>query len=256
VWKARGNDVHRGIIATGLTLSDAAVRPFYPDARWRKPPKSRKVRGVDAHFRVPEGLPLWTTDDSSNFLANLNVAHARGGGVFSLTPAQWTHITDLVQRRTTATVKEISQALSDLTNLQDLDKKLEGKRRTAQGKLRRWLFGRRARGLCAICGNEFPVELLVASHIKRRADCSQVERNDYKGNLVPMCILGCDQLFERGYVFVDLRGNVEAGRFESLTNAVVAHLRNLRGKYCKQFTSERRRYFRWHARHRAGLRTI
>ena len=53
------------------------------------------------------------------------------------------------------------------------------------------------------------VELLVASHIKRRSECSRGEKKDYRNNVLAMCRCGCDELFELGYIVVDQQGLVQ-----------------------------------------------
>lgn len=71
------------------------------------------------------------------------------------------------------------------------------------------------------------MELLVAAHIKPRAKCSNQERRDW-ANIVPMCLLGCDALFERGRVAV-VKGRLDI-RFnhsirDSRLNAILKSLR-------------------------------
>ena len=46
-----------------------------------------------------------------------------------------------------------------------------------------------------------PAELLVAAHIKPRNLCTEIERLDAHVATL-MCVLGCDALFERGYLRV------------------------------------------------------
>lgn len=53
------------------------------------------------------------------------------------------------------------------------------------------------------------VELLVASHIKRRSECSRGQKKDYRNNALAMCRCGCDELFELGYIVVDQQGLVQ-----------------------------------------------
>jgi len=89
----------------------------------------------------------------------------------------------------------------DLNLLDELDKKHQGLIRAEQGLLRKHVLGGKNHGVCVICGAKLPVELLVAAHIKPRAKCSNAEKRDW-ANVVPMCLLGCDALFERGRVAV------------------------------------------------------
>lgn len=86
------------------------------------------------------------------------------------------------------------------------------RRRLEQAKLREYLLGRRSVADCAVCGRELPAALLVAAHIVRRADSDNDHRKDFAAITMLACSLGCDDLFERGYVVVDDDGVVRAGR--------------------------------------------
>jgi hypothetical protein len=59
---------------------------------------------------------------------------------------------------------------------------------------------------CALCRRQLPPELLVAAHIKPRAECTPTERVDFRAAAMLACTLGCDALFEYGYVAVDADG--------------------------------------------------
>lgn len=117
--------------------------------------------------------------------------------------------------------------------------------REEQGFVRRRLLGGRTEGVCALCGELFPVELLIAAHVKRRSGCTDDEKRDFANNVVPMCKLGCDDLFERGYVVVR-NGRVRAGPTKALTAAVRAAVGRLTGREVVYFTPVSARYFEWH----------
>jgi hypothetical protein len=120
--------------------------------------------------------------------------------------------------------------------------------RREQAFLRHYLFRDSPSGTCAICGESFPVSLLVAAHIKPRAKCSDAERRDYAHNVVPMCVLGCDALFERGWVVV--RDGKVRVRMPSQVNARLARcLRRLEGRPTIAWKEGRVSYFVWHAQH-------
>ena len=95
---------------------------------------------------------------------------------------------------------EYEQIQHELDTYGELDQKRMAVLRRDQRFLRRYLFRDDTVGICAICGEKFPVTLLVAAHIKPRAKCSDSDRRDNANNVVPMCVLGCDALFERGFV--------------------------------------------------------
>ncbi len=121
--------------------------------------------------------------------------------------------------------------------------------RTEQGFLRNTLFGNSVAGECAICGRSLPVGLLVAAHIKKRAECSETEKADYQHNVVPMCVFGCDGLFERGYIVV-VDGAVAVGqaRRADLTPAVATYLKTIEGRPVPAWATCSQ-YFDWHYQH-------
>jgi hypothetical protein len=121
--------------------------------------------------------------------------------------------------------------------------------RKEQGFLRRQLFGRRRYDRCCVCGSELPTDLLVAAHIKKRSLCSHAERLDYRNNVVSMCKLGCDDLFEKGYIFV-ANGLVtqNVNRSNGTTVSLVAALERVVGRRCGFASTGAHAYFDWHRR--------
>jgi hypothetical protein len=81
------------------------------------------------------------------------------------------------------------------------DKTIETTTRREQNILREWLFENKTRENCAICGQEFGVNALVAAHKKKRTDCNEKERLD-PYIVMPMCLFGCDFLYESGLIYV------------------------------------------------------
>lgn len=91
--------------------------------------------------------------------------------------------------------------LKELIHVGRLDEQRQVWRRLEQKFLRKYVLKGRDCGSCYICGEELPVRLLVAAHLKPRWQCSKKEKRDFN-NVVPMCLLGCDALFESGYLMV------------------------------------------------------
>lgn len=116
--------------------------------------------------------------------------------------------------------------------------------RPEQKQLVRTLFGCQEVARCAFCGRELPVRVLVAAHIKPRAKCSARERADHN-IVVPACTLGCDTLFELGYVVVTEGGDIEVGR-RAETPSLEDALSELVGLHSWAYTDENATYFRWH----------
>lgn len=94
----------------------------------------------------------------------------------------------------------------DLDRFDKLDQARTATSRVEQALIRRYLMGGESR--CDLCGREFPAELLVAAHIRRRSLCTEEERRDVHNNVMLACRFGCDELFERGWVVVDSQGTV------------------------------------------------
>ena len=109
----------------------------------------------------------------------------------------------------------ICRRLSELANT---DEPTESKRRREQGILREWLFEGKSRENCAICSESYPVTALVAAHKKKRKDCSDSERRD-PYIVMPLCVFGCDFLYEEGFVRVN-DGKIQEGvPFDDAGNA-------------------------------------
>jgi hypothetical protein len=133
-----------------------------------------------------------------------------------------------------------------LNELETLSLPSATKVRSEQGIFRGYLFGGKQVGDCDICGRQLPTELLVAAHIKKRASATDNERRDL--NIVmSACKLGCDELYERGFIHVSDQGFVETSTLcAHKTGDLAAHAEVLRGKKCSAFRKETHQYFAWH----------
>lgn len=117
--------------------------------------------------------------------------------------------------------------------------------RKEQSFLRQFLFANNKISTCGICGKEFPVKLLVAAHIKRRANCTIDEKLDYKNIVMPMCKLGCDALYENGYITI-IDGKIVTCKSESHTQALNDYIDYLNDRSCTYWKINRSKYFEWH----------
>lgn len=97
------------------------------------------------------------------------------------------------------------EALGDL-GFAVLDSTAAVEVRREQTLLRGLLAGGRQAADCALCGWEFPVQLLVAAHIKKRSLFSGGERRDLRHVAMLACALGCDALYEAGWITVGPTG--------------------------------------------------
>ena len=127
----------------------------------------------------------------------------------------------------------------------ELDKKSQGTSRKEQSYLRKILFKGRKTAKCGICGNEFPVELLVTAHIKKRAECSKPERLDVNNIVTPMCKLGCDDLYEKGYILI--RDGIIMKNYKKLMCPIVHdYLDKMDNTLCISYNNDNEKYFDYH----------
>ncbi len=118
--------------------------------------------------------------------------------------------------------------------------------RAEQGFLRAWLFQGKSRARCSLCGHEFPVELMFAAHIKPRAECSLEERRDACHIAFAVCVLGCDALYEKGFVSVTDVGCVVTATGGDVPAELKRRLRAIEGRRCQAWDEGNAKYFDWH----------
>jgi hypothetical protein len=128
------------------------------------------------------------------------------------------------------------------------DRQVVSRVRGEQAQLRRHLFGDELIASCALCGRELPVALLVAAHVKRRADTSHAERGR-TDIVMPACLVACDSLFELGYVIVARGGQIETGpRRLPMTEDLARTIESIVGRTCSAWDPSTERYFEHHRR--------
>lgn len=128
---------------------------------------------------------------------------------------------------------------------QDTDAAALTRLRAEQADLRRFLIAGRTMADCSMCGAPYPVRLLIAGHIKPRSLCTEDQRRDFRSAAMLICMMGCDPLFEWGYIRVDETGKIRTGRKPD-TAAVSEAITNLVGKECLAFNSHTAPAFRDH----------
>lgn len=114
--------------------------------------------------------------------------------------------------------------------------------RKEQSLLRTILFGDSSSKECAICHKILPSNLLVAAHIKPRSKCSNEERVD-ENIVMPVCKIGCDDLFEKGYILIDDNGYISKNESIISTEMLDKILIKFKGKKCTFHKKETKRYF-------------
>ncbi len=138
----------------------------------------------------------------------------------------------------------IAKILEKLAGIKDLDAKTQTTYRKEQHLLKLHLLSKEKLGFCALCNNEYPAQFLVAAHIKRRSKCTKHERLDFDNVATLMCKGGCDDLYEKGYVFVE-GGVVTKNPFRETTSALDLLISNIVGKVVKNWAGSAN-YYGWH----------
>ena len=119
--------------------------------------------------------------------------------------------------------------------------------RREQSALRDHLLDGYGQATCALCGRRLPAELLVAAHILPRRFLDEAQRKDLSHVAMLACVLGCDELFERGYLVVDDAGIVRDLTAPGLAD-VSAVTSKIAGRQCAAFSKRTASTF---ASHRA-----
>ena len=117
-----------------------------------------------------------------------------------------------------------------------------GSYRREQSALRALIFEDYPESRCAMCLKIFPVELMVAAHIKPRSKCTEPERLDL-AIVMPMCKIGCDALYENDYLIVDDLGTVRRPKSRLVPEDLTVILNGLEGNICPYFNDQTKDYF-------------
>jgi len=130
-----------------------------------------------------------------------------------------------------------------INRISNLDKEVVTKRRTEQYLLKKYLFQEKEYGNCAICNEDFPVKFLATAHIKKRSECNDEEKRDL--NIVmPTCYLGCDKLYEDGYIVVEegiIKQNIKN---KPSSKKIEKYLATIDSMECTYFKEETQLYFK------------
>ena len=132
----------------------------------------------------------------------------------------------------------------------ELDRRAFVLARAEQKKLRRKKLNGRSQVHCDLCQLLLPVRLVHTAHIRRRSESPHDVRLD-PHNLMFACVLGCDSLFEHGYVYVDVAGYIHASEHAD-DQALVTAVERL-GSICSAFSKKSADYFTWHRHNIANM---
>lgn len=138
----------------------------------------------------------------------------------------------------------VETELRKISTLPELDVEFTAKRRAEQSLLRAYLLEGGKQGTCSICNSILPENMLVAAHIKRRSNCSDEEKLDFGAVATLMCKLGCDDLYEKGYIYVD-KGIVNSSPKAVTTEVLNNKISSLVGNKVSNWELSKK-YYKWH----------
>ncbi|MFJ9557814.1 hypothetical protein ACIRPH_28730 [Nocardiopsis sp. NPDC101807] len=116
--------------------------------------------------------------------------------------------------------------------------------RAEQKMLRQDKLDGRTQVHCDLCQLLLPARLVHTAHIRRRSESPRRVRLD-PNNLMFACVLGCDSLFEHGYVYVAADGAICSAEKSEKDPALAVAVGRL-GATCTAHTDESAAYFAWH----------
>lgn len=130
-----------------------------------------------------------------------------------------------------------------------LERTAQRAQRGEQAALKRRLL-QEGQGQCALCGRALPGAFLIAAHIKKRAMCSDGEKRDLANVAMLACTLGCDAVYEHGYVGVAIDGGLQVSPLAKEIPEVEAYVQDkLVGRTVTWWTPSREPYYAWHRIH-------
>ncbi|MEV5661106.1 hypothetical protein [Streptomyces flaveolus] len=131
----------------------------------------------------------------------------------------------------------------------ELERMAQRARRGEQAALKKRLL-KGSTGQCALCGRTLPGTFLIAAHIKKRAMCSDDEKRDLANIAMLACTLGCDAVYEHGYIQVAAGGAIKVSPLVVGIPEVEAYTQErLAGRTVPWWTPKRELYYRWHRTH-------
>ncbi|MFJ1975326.1 hypothetical protein ACIO93_42675 [Streptomyces sp. NPDC087903] len=131
----------------------------------------------------------------------------------------------------------------------ELERTVQRAQRGEQAALKKRLL-QGSTGQCALCGRTLPGSFLIAAHIKKRSMCSDEEKRDLADIAMPACTLGCDAVYEHGYVTVTAEGTIQISPLAADIPEVKAYIQEkLAGRIVSWWTPSRETYYQWHRTH-------
>ncbi len=238
----------RGIFGSGVITSPPEAGRHYDPVKAKE---GKKLKFVDIEFdflvdSTKSNHISWDELKEINDLIGVKQNWTPEGSGNEIKPEVVPYLEKLWE-----TFKEENTVISDVEYIEAckvLDKRVDVSVRPEQQFLRKKLFNFSRLSTCCICNSMMPIDFLVAAHIKKRAECDDKEKSDYKNIVSPMCKFGCDELYERGYIAV------HDGQVTNLNKLKVGfghdfiqgYLKKVTGQRCEIYSPKNSAYFEWH----------
>lgn len=202
----------------------------------RNPRRRGSAREQPDAVPLPRGA-LWLQDQASR--------RARTAAVRELTVHELV-LRDNVRGRTVELLSVGDDTSTEGTPTSDDYEAVIGPRRRCRGnsagRASVLALQQRSQAPCGFCGP--PADLLVAAHLKRRAELTRGEKLHFRAIAVLACSLGCDALYELGYLSVDDDGRMVTATVPA--SPLNDHLAGLHGRPCPGHSTARAGYFSEH----------
>ena len=243
----------RGVSRVLLASRDAG-RPFHRE-EWNEAGREVRVdfQEIEMPFyldQIPRELRSTQTQPNAPFNAKGGVNQ---GYLWTVTRDFGTRLLSMLGVMATLADPEVSDEPENVDGsrrpfvflLDQTDGEVLVRYRKEQPALRTFLFQGVEVATCDLCARELPVGMLVTAHIKPRSKCTDAERRD-ENIVFVACTIGCDSLFENGYVHVDATGVTRAGKASPFASDLRASVDALVGLKMGRFSEANARYFGWH----------
>ena len=146
----------------------------------------------------------------------------------------------------TLTGRKVDFYQDRLHELEKLDGiKSQAKIRLEQDIFTEFLFNDCSNSKCAICARSYPNSIMVAGHIKKRSLSTDIERRNLN-NVMPICKMGCDDLFERGYIYINKKGRIKRNEEKEITSDLKQYLDSIVDKNSWFFNKKNTIFFEQH----------
>ncbi len=136
--------------------------------------------------------------------------------------------------------------LPKLAKEASLDIDSRAKSRKEQAFLRAHLAKGKSTAICVLCNKSYPIEFLVAAHIKRRVECTNSEKLDFDNIASLMCKMGCDDLYEKGYIYIS-EGAITSNLNRATTPDLDIYISKIIGNKVSNWNSSKT-YYKYHAK--------